>query len=394
MASAIIVVLVLRTPMRGLFGARVAYALWLLPLIAVVASLLPPMTVSVAAGAIDFPVQTLASQISAPFSLAHGIAMALLSIWLTGASVAAVLMLRRQAAFLAGLGRLESQSATTPRHWVRAQGSGTGPAVVGVFRPVIVTPADFERRYGAEERAIIIAHESEHIRAGDARINALAVAAQCLCWFNPLVHLAARCLRVDQELACDAAVLRRLDVEPYRYGEVLLKTQLAGQHIPFGCSWPARARHALALRLRMLRAPLPRPARSAFGVAVIATLGLVSAREVWASRSVSDVSGTWSVVGRINDARNMVQAAPVCRFRQIGKRLDGVCEGPGSRGAATGTIVGERVAWRWDHDGYRPQGLKGESTFSGKLQGYSVITGAWSYSGLPGAMGTFTGRRQ
>ncbi len=391
-ASAIVVVFALRAPMRVLFGARVAYALWLLPPIAVIASFLPPLTA--AAGAIDFPVQTLASRIFSPFLLASGIAMALMSIWLTGAAAAAALMLRRQAVFLAGLGRLEPLSAATPRHWVRAQVSGTGPAVVGALRPMIVTPADFERRYSAEERAIILAHEGEHMRAGDARINALAAAAQCLCWFNPLVHLATRCLRVDQELACDAAVLRRLDIEPYRYGEILLKTQLASQRIPFGCYWPANAPHSLKLRVRMLGVPLPKPGRRAIGVAVVAALGLVSAREVWASRSASDVSGTWSVLGKINVAKHVVQAAPVCQFQQIGERLDGACEGPASRGPATGAIIGQRVAWRWDHAGFRPQGLKGESSFSGTLHANRVITGAWSYSGLPGATGTFTGQRQ
>ena len=393
-ALAIVAVLALRTPMRVLFGTRVAYALWLLPPIATVASLLPRWTVPGAAGAIDFPVRTLASRISSPFSLATGIATVLVLIWVSGAIAAAALMLRRQATFLAALGRLEPLPGSMQARLVRAQASGTGPAVVGVLRPMIVTPADFEHRYGADERAMILAHEGEHLRAGDSVINAIATAAQCLCWFNPLVHLAARCLRVDQELACDAAVLRRLDVEPYLYGEVLLKTQLAGQRIPFGCYWPANAPHALTLRLRTLRAPLPRPARSAFGVAVIAALGFVSAGEVWASRSVSNVSGTWSLVGRISDAKHVVQAAPVCRFRQTGEKLDGDCEGPGSRGTATGTIVGEQVAWRWDHAGYRPQGLKGESSFRGTLHANRVITGAWSYSGLPGATGTFTGQRQ
>ena len=86
---------------------------------------------------------------------------------------------------------------------------------------------------------MILAHENAHLRAGDARINAVAAAALCACWFNPLVHMAVYLMRLDQELACDAAVLDRFPRARRLYAEVLLKTQLAAQPLPFGCHWPA-----------------------------------------------------------------------------------------------------------------------------------------------------------
>ena len=75
-------------------------------------------------------------------------------------------------------------------------------------------------------------------------------AFQCLAWFNPQVHLAVHVARLDQELACDAAVMRRRPRERVLYAKTLLKTQLAGAPLPLGCYWPARGRHPLEVRVQ------------------------------------------------------------------------------------------------------------------------------------------------
>ena len=41
-------------------------------------------------------------------------------------------------------------------------------------------------------------------------------------WFNPLVHLGAFYARVDQELACDAAVAERFPGEGRTYAEAMV----------------------------------------------------------------------------------------------------------------------------------------------------------------------------
>jgi beta-lactamase regulating signal transducer with metallopeptidase domain len=63
-------------------------------------------------------------------------------------------------------------------------------------------------------------------------------------------------MRLDQELACDAAVLRRRPHDRALYARTLLKTQLAAQALPFGCYWPARGLHPLEIRVGLLRAPV------------------------------------------------------------------------------------------------------------------------------------------
>ncbi|MCH1932675.1 hypothetical protein L9G16_21260, partial [Shewanella sp. A25] len=62
-----------------------------------------------------------------------------------------------------------------------------------------------------------------------------------------------RAMRLDQELACDAATLRRFPKARRLYAEALLKTELAHTPLPFGCRWPAAARHPLEVRLAALK---------------------------------------------------------------------------------------------------------------------------------------------
>ena len=63
-------------------------------------------------------------------------------------------------------------------------------------------------------------------------------------------------MRLDQELACDAAVLRRRPHDRALYARTLLKTQLDAQCLPLGCRWPARGLHPLEVRVGLLKAPV------------------------------------------------------------------------------------------------------------------------------------------
>jgi beta-lactamase regulating signal transducer with metallopeptidase domain len=243
---AILAVLALRIPARRRFGPEVAYSLWAAPPLAAVATLIPLKT-----GPLGLhPLAHLAPTHLSPL---------LLAAWLAGLAVAVAMMGRAQAAFLR-----------------EARCGRSGPAVVGVVAPRIVMPPD-DGRYTAEERALIRAHEREHILRKDPRAGALMAAFQCLAWFNPLVHLAAHVARLDQELACDAAVLRRHPRARALYARTLLKTQLAGAALPLGCYWPARARHPLEVRVELLRRPrgdggLEGPLAVGAGVAAAALL--------------------------------------------------------------------------------------------------------------------------
>lgn len=97
----------------------------------------------------------------------------------------------------------------------------TGPAVVGLFRGRIVLPAwvlDAE----PAERALLLEHEREHLRASDPRLLALGLACVAAAPWNPAAWYALRRLRLAMEVDCDARVLaRRADVRAY--GALLLE---------------------------------------------------------------------------------------------------------------------------------------------------------------------------
>jgi TonB family protein len=298
-AVAIVVVLLARRAVRARFGARAAYALWAAPLIAGVAILMPhparqapmpPMMAQAVAVADVFDATATLAEL-APAKRGPDAAEIAFGLWLVGALTAAGLLAFHQARFLASLGRVSRGSGRLRR----AERPGVGPALVGAIRPWIVTPADFEARFGEGERTLILAHEETHLARGDAAANALACALQAACWFNPLAHVAARAMRIDQELACDAAVIERFPERRRAYAELLLKTQIAAQPLPLGCHWPAHAEHPLKERIHMLKSPLPgRPMRAA-GLVIASSLIAGLGGLAWAAQPGQEAGPTAGV---------------------------------------------------------------------------------------------------
>jgi beta-lactamase regulating signal transducer with metallopeptidase domain len=97
------------------------------------------------------------------------------------------------------------------------------PALFGVFRPTILLPREFVASGNLARLRLVFLHEIAHLRRMDVLVNWLGIFARALHWFNPLVWLALRRLRVDQELLCDRDVMRTLHPEEHHgYGETLL----------------------------------------------------------------------------------------------------------------------------------------------------------------------------
>lgn len=269
-AATVAVVLALRLPARRVFGARIAYGLWVLVPLAGLATLLPARVVTV-----RLPAMAPASQPAAVTTTATPLVgppdfdpwPLLLALWIGGAVLSLGWLAWRQAQF----GRAVRDGVA-------------GPAVVGVLKPRIVTPSDFDHRYTPRERFVVLAHEAAHIARHDSRINALVAAARCVNWFNPLLHVLARCLRVDQELACDAQVVATHPTARRSYAEAMLKAQLAARPLPLGCYWLADAPHPLAERIRLLSRRTPDPAQHALGVAAMAALALAAVGSTWATK--------------------------------------------------------------------------------------------------------------
>lgn len=277
---AIAAVALLRWPVRSIFGAPAAYRLWGIPLIMALATLAPTPQ-----GGLIAPILLLDATSSlaaaAPFRTGSVWPAIVGGVWATGAFLYAAMLGAQQLRFTCALrrGSPESMGGTLV---VRAARADIGPAVVG---RAIILPLDFEVRFTRAEQAAILAHEAQHLARGDVAANAVVAGIQCLCWFNPLVHLAARWIRFDQELACDAAVIADRPRLRRPYAEALLKTQVMAAIPPAGCAWRARGFPALRARIRLLKQRAPSPPRRACGVLLVTALTLGGGYAAWATQS-------------------------------------------------------------------------------------------------------------
>jgi beta-lactamase regulating signal transducer with metallopeptidase domain len=250
---ALLLVLVLRRLAAGFLHPHARYALWLaLPLALLVWAL--PLAKEPIFPAISAPVATLrltllvnssfpnAPTATTSFKLAMGL-------WVLGFGCAA--------AWYGWRYRMAWQQAN----------SAAGPSsacVVGVWRPRVFLPKHFQVQFDTTQQALIIAHEQFHIRRFDPLCNALMHLLHCAFWFHPLLPLALRAYRADQELSCDAAVVSSLQNKQPKlladqtslvsvYAETLVQSATAHMtsHDVVQCQW--RPVHPLLERIEMLK---------------------------------------------------------------------------------------------------------------------------------------------
>ena len=80
------------------------------------------------------------------------------------------------------------------------------PMTWGTLRPVVLLPTDAVT-WPDTRLALVLRHELGHIVRRDSLSRLLAQVVAALYWFNPLVWIGARALRLTQEQACDDLVL-------------------------------------------------------------------------------------------------------------------------------------------------------------------------------------------
>lgn len=108
---------------------------------------------------------------------------------------------------------------------LRVSSAADCPMLAGFIHPTLYLP---DERISRTDAAFIFRHELTHYKHGDLWLKLLLLAARCLHWFNPLVHLIARFAQEDIEAACDDAVVREHDGAYRRaYGETILRSAIA-----------------------------------------------------------------------------------------------------------------------------------------------------------------------
>ncbi|OAX56265.1 TonB family protein [Xanthomonas graminis] len=281
-SAAILLVLALRAPLRRAFGAGVAYAVWAVVPLAMLGVLLPadlrpalPPTLAMPQVLVGLP-QGSTDAAGTMSMLGNPVALWIAALWLLGAATMAAALWRQQQRYRRSLGRLSPGADGV----LYAQHALHGPLVLGAWRPRVVLPMDFARRYPVAQAQLVLTHERMHIARGDTRHNLLLAALRCAYWFNPLLHWAAARFRFDQELACDAAVLARHPASRRTYAEAMLQTQLDAIALPVGCHW--QAAQTLRQRIGMLQRPAVRGWRRRAGIAVVAMATLCGGVAAWA----------------------------------------------------------------------------------------------------------------
>ncbi|MGM9484089.1 M56 family metallopeptidase [Roseateles sp. NT4] len=242
LSVAIVLLRTLRRPLQRL-GAGAVYASWLLlPLLLLTPALPRPVVeplrvFATAAGrAADNGVPSLAAQ-----PLPTSLAALWLSLWLAGTAFVLAVQAWRQ-------WRLVRLGLRLP--------AGSSPALVGVLRPRVALPVDFDDRFTPAERELILAHEAVHRARQDNLWNLIATLLAALHWWNPLAWWAARRLRADQELACDATVLASRPGAVATYSRALLAAHGLTPHgAPLASRWVCA--HPLVERMTMLQHHLP-----------------------------------------------------------------------------------------------------------------------------------------
>jgi len=278
-------VLLLRRPVRRLFGAQVAYALWALPALRLLLPSIPAQWREVAATPITQASETI-TVLVVPAVAAAGRAPTVTAAspslpWgaMLGAAwlAAAVLFLGWHALAHRRFCRRVLKEAVPigeqGRIRVVASAAATGPLAFGVVRRYVAFPCDFAERYDEHERALALDHELGHHQRGDLLANWAALAVLAIHWFNPVAWRAFRAFRADQELANDARVLAgRSRADRHIYACAIVKAAHGG--------WVSAACHLHTIedlkgRLKMLTTSRCSRRRLATGTATVSLLGLL-----------------------------------------------------------------------------------------------------------------------
>jgi hypothetical protein len=151
--------------------------------------------------------------------------------------------------------------ARTRRRWKPGTVDGTavlisadfGPAIVGVWRPQIVIPA-WALELRADQRALMMAHESEHVAHRDSRWLGAAFLAVLIAPWNVGLWWLLRRFRIAMELDCDQRVLRR-GYDVAAYGELLLEIGRRSSGRSLLAAGFAERRSMLRTRIDRMTAP-------------------------------------------------------------------------------------------------------------------------------------------
>lgn len=169
------------------------------------------------------------------------------------------------------------------------------PAAWGLRRPYVLLPS--AARHWDDERVVhAVAHELAHVARRDWPVLLGAAAVQALYWWHPLVHLAARRLRLDSEIACDDRVVAA-GVVPCDYAAHIVAIARDALHArtPWAGVVAMAQPPSLERRIRTMLAThdrRPLPLRHGVAIAALAAFATAALVSVHAQPAQADLRGT------------------------------------------------------------------------------------------------------
>ena len=134
---------------------------------------------------------------------------------------------------------------------------GSGGAVYGIFRPIIVLGRD-----SVLDAEMVLTHECVHIRHWDNLLKVLAFGVLSVHWFNPLAWIAVRSFCRDIEMSCDESVLKSIHSDSRKHYAVTIlgSSRVRGRQPGFSYFGESpvseRVKHVLGIRKKQVAAPV------------------------------------------------------------------------------------------------------------------------------------------
>ena len=179
--------------------------------------------------------------------------------------------------------------------------AGMFPLLVGLWRPALLLPVNLPEQLDDRQIRLVILHELMHQRRHDVAANWLLSLLAAMHWFNPVLWWAFRWIRIDRELACDAAVIRRATLAERRtYAQLILNLveSLSRRELPAGAVGICEDGRQIKRRLAMIMHPGSVSRRTTVLAALLAlAAGAITLTQATRGQDKSDKATTRPVEG-------------------------------------------------------------------------------------------------
>ena len=274
-------------------GIRLMYKLWwMVPAVLLITNL-PIPAISLPANSFTRYVVSCSLSVTVPQNVIW------LGLWALGVSTITVYLLSQYSQLARSVENPLTDSKNT---WFARR--ATTPMLFGVLAPRILLPASFTQLFCPVQQQLVLEHENTHLRHGDHLWNALALTIVTVFWFNPLVWLALRSFRINQELACDNQVLsQKSPQEKLLYAKALVAC--AEQNSSYLTTYPTFGEKSTMLkRLNLINKP--NSASKFAGVAALAVAAILTTHTALANLPASDIQAD-----KVNLATPVKRVSPV-----------------------------------------------------------------------------------